>query len=139
MFCGSAELCASAGAVCVFEAFLAIYRPGRGHDHHVGRDRGSRGLDCDPSGDRVRLGPGFPPSTPHNIGRRRGVAQPSELPRRVVESSSLRAICNVFPPDTNNPLPTRIQDRALQGQPQPPGPAVAPQSRFQQKPALCLP
>ena len=59
---------------CVFQAFLAIYRPGRGHDHHVGRDRESRGLDCDPSGDRVRLGPGFPPSTPHNIGRRRGVA-----------------------------------------------------------------
>ena len=65
------------------QAFLAIYRPGRGHDHHVGRDRGSRGLDCDPSGDRVRLGPGFPPSTPHNIGRRRGVVQPSELPHRV--------------------------------------------------------
>ena len=60
-------------AVCL-QAFLAIYRPGRGHDHHVGRDRGSRGLDCDPSGDRVRLGPGFPPSNPRNIGRRRGVA-----------------------------------------------------------------
>jgi hypothetical protein len=67
------------------------------------------------------------------------VAQPSELPRRVVESNSLHAICNVSPPDTNSPLPTSIQDRALQGQPQPPGPAVAPQSRFQQKPALCLP
>ena len=132
------------GAVCLrmgvcLQAFLAIYRPGRGHDHHVGRDRGSRGPDCDPSGDRVRLGPGFPPSTPHNIGRRRGVVQPSELPRRVVESNSLRAICNAFPSDTNSPLPTRIQDRALQGQPQPPGAAVAPQSRFQQKPALCLP
>ena len=64
MFCGSAELCASAGAVCVFEAFLAIYRPGRGHDHHVGRDRGSRGLDRDPSGGRAQRGRVLPPSTP---------------------------------------------------------------------------
>ena len=113
MFCGSAELCASAGAVCVFEAFLAIYRPGRGHDHHVGRDRGNRGLDCDPSGDRVRLGPGFPPSTPHNIGRRRGVAQPSELPRRVVASNSLHATCSVFLLDTSNLPPIHIQELAL--------------------------
>jgi hypothetical protein len=66
------------------------------------------------------------------------VVQPSELPRRVVESNSLHAICNVFPPDTNSPLPTSIQDQALQGQPQPPGAAVAHRSRFQQKPVLCL-
>jgi hypothetical protein len=115
----------------------AIYRPGRGSDHHVvrgrdhyvGHDRGSHDFfDRHPSGDRVQYGRGLLPSTPYRIVRRRGAVQPSELPRTVVESNSLHATCNAFLRDTNNPPPTRIQDLALRVEAEPPEAAVAPQS-----------
>ena len=109
-------------------------RSGRGHDRRVGHDRG-RGLDRDPSGDRVRRGRALPPSNPQSTVRRRGAVEPSVPPHTVVESSSLHATCSAFLLDTNSPPPTRIQEWALRVQPGPPGAAVAPQSRFQRKPA----
>ena len=99
---------------------------GRGHVHDLcrgGPDRGRR-----PSGDRVQHGRDLLPSNPHRTVRRRGAASPSELPRRVVESNSLRATCNALLRDTNNPSPTRTQDLACLAQPEPREPAVVVQS-----------
>lgn len=96
-----------------------ICHPVRDCELRVDRDRGNRGLDCDPSGDRVQHGRGLHPSSPHNNVRRHDVAQSSELSRRAVESNSLRAICNAFPLDTSSLPPTRLQVLASQGQRQP--------------------
>jgi hypothetical protein len=105
----------------------AISRPGRGRDPHAGHDRGSHGLDRDPSGDRVQHARARPPSNPQSTVRRRGAVQPSALPHTVLESNSLHATCNAFLRDTNNPPPTRIQELALRVQPEPPGAVVAAQ------------
>ena len=78
----------------------------RGHDLRAGHGRGSRGLGRDQSGDRVQHVRVHPPSSPHNISRRRDAVQANGRPHTVVESSSLHAICSVFQPDTNSPLPT---------------------------------
>ena len=85
--------------------------------HHVGRDHGSRGRDRDPSGDRVGSGPDPLPNILRKIVRRHGVVRPNELPRKADESNSLHAIYNVFRPDTNNPVPTRIRILALRERP----------------------
>jgi hypothetical protein len=55
-----------------FRLDVAICRRGRDHDRHVGYDRGSRGLDHDPCGDRAQHGRGLLPNTPHRNVRRRG-------------------------------------------------------------------
>ena len=111
----------------------AIYRRGRAYRVC----RGPRhGLGRGPSGSRAQHGRDFRPSNLDSTVCRRGVVQPSEPPRRVGESNSLHATCNGFPQDTNNPLPTRIQELAFLAQPQPLGLEVAGQSRFQWKPVL---
>jgi hypothetical protein len=106
---------------------------GRGHFHDLGRGGPDRGPG--PSGDRVQYGRDLLPSNPYRTVHRRGAAPPSELPRRVVESNSLRATCNALLRDTNNPPPTRTQDLAFLAEPEPPEPAVVVRSIFQSIPA----
>ena len=96
-----------------FRPDVAICRPDRDHDRHVGHDRGNRGLDHDPCGDRAQHGRGLLPNTPHRNVRRRGAVQPSAPARTLAESNSLHATCSVFLPDTSNPPPTHIQELAL--------------------------
>ena len=84
-------------------------RPGRGHDHGrgPGRDlvRENPGLDPCPNDGRVQLSLGVPPNSPQRIDFRRAVVVPNERPRMVVGSSNPHATRNVFPRDTNSPLP----------------------------------
>ena len=108
----------------------------RGGDHRAGHGRGHVHDLCrgcpdhggGPSGDRVQHGRDLLPSNPYRTVHRRGAASPSELPRRVVESNSLRATCNALLRDTNTPPPTRTQDLACLAQPEPPEPAVVVRS-----------
>jgi hypothetical protein len=107
---------------------LLIYRRGRAYRVCHGP---RHGLGRGPSGGRAQHVRDFLPNNLYSTACRRGAVQPSEPLRRAVGSNSLHATCNGFPQDTNNPLPTGIQELAFLAQPQPPGLAVAGQSRFQ--------
>src|ERR1700675_3359294 len=91
--------------------------PARGPSHDLGR--GSPARDRGPSGDRVQHGRDLLPSNQQRTAPHHDAAQPSALPRTVVESNSLHATCNAFPRDTNNHPPTRTQELAFLAEPEP--------------------
>jgi hypothetical protein len=87
---------------------------GRGRHVRRDRDRDTGLYPCpgpDPNGDRAQNGHDPHPNTLQKTVHHHDEAKPNERPHTEAESNNPRAICSVFPQDTNSLRSTRNPGR----------------------------